>query len=50
MTIYYYINESGNKIGSRNREKVVAMGDGKKIYQCDITDFDGHLMSNNWDG
>ena len=50
MKVYYYINESGNKIGSRNRAKVVALSDGKKVFDCDITEYDGHLMSNDWQG
>lgn len=50
MIIYFYINEKGTKLGSRNRKKIVELSDGKKIYECDIVDFDGHLMSNKWEG
>jgi hypothetical protein len=48
MKVHYYINESGNKIGSLNLEKVKAMSDGKPVYSCDIAEYNGHLMSEDW--
>jgi len=58
MKIYYYIpriNHYGpvGFMGSMNRQKIEAMSrrdSNGKVYDCDISDFKGHLMGNHWHG
>jgi hypothetical protein len=50
MKVFFYINGIGNKIGSLNFEKVKAMSYGKRVYSCDIAEYSGHLMSEDWGG
>lgn len=45
MIIYYFVKNDDNYIGSTNEHKIIKMSNGKQIYQCDISDFVGELLS-----
>jgi len=50
MIIYYYIDAMGRKKWSRNEKKIIELAEGRPVNFCDISEFDGHLMSNDWNG
>lgn len=50
MKIWYYIRSSGHKTGSLNETKIRAMAGPRRVYCCDISDFNGHFLSYEWNG
>jgi hypothetical protein len=46
--IIYYILTSIEGIGSTNKYKIEMMYKGYKIYECDISDFSGYLLSSEY--
>jgi hypothetical protein len=50
MKIYYVILHNDRVVGCRNRTKIEAMHPEYEVKICDISDFDGHLYSNEWYG
>jgi hypothetical protein len=47
MKIYFYIQAGGNKIGSTNENKIRLLSEGRKVFCCDIVDFNGNLDLNS---
>jgi hypothetical protein len=50
MKIYYVILKNERVVGCRNKSKILAMHPEYEIKECDISDFHGHLYSNEWSG
>jgi hypothetical protein len=50
MKIWYYLDNMGRQKGSINHQKIIDMAQGKKIMSCDISDFEGLLMSGDYNG
>jgi len=50
MKIYYFIRSNGHKTGSVNETKIRAMALQRRVYCCDISDFDGNLLGDDWHG
>ena len=44
MKIFYFLNWMGHKIGSVNISKIKHLANGKRVFECDISDFDGQLL------
>jgi len=50
MKIWYFIRPSGHATGSVNETKIRAMACNRRVYWCDISDFNGHLLGDEWNG
>lgn len=50
MKIYYFEKANGEKIGSLSQDKIIKMANGNRIWFCDISEFDGQLLSEEWNG
>jgi hypothetical protein len=50
MKVYYWIDNLGRSKGTINKKKAHAMACGRKVLECDICDFNGHLMGSDWNG
>jgi hypothetical protein len=50
MTIYYVTVSKNQIIGCVNGKKIRALAASKPVYQCDIADFRGTLISPEWFG
>jgi hypothetical protein len=50
MKIHYFIRPSGHTTGSLNEIKIRAMAGQRAVYFCDISEFKGHLLGNEWNG
>jgi hypothetical protein len=50
MKVYYIIANRGKLYtkGSFNKHKLEMMFKGYKIYECDISEFRGHLLSSEY--
>ena len=50
MKVYYWLDNLGRSKGTLNENKAIAMAQSKKVDECDISDFKGHLMGDDWNG
>jgi hypothetical protein len=48
MKVYYFTDNLGRTKGTTNKNKAIAMSQGKKVCECDISEFNGHLMGSEW--
>lgn len=48
MKVYYFTDNIGRTKGTINKNKAIAMDQGKKVLECDISEFNGHLMGSEW--
>ena len=46
--IFYFTKSNGEKIGSTNKNKIEQMAGNKPVSYCDISDFNGKLISSEW--
>jgi len=44
MKVYYFTDNLGRTKGTINKNKATAMAKGKKVLECDISEFNGHLI------
>ena len=45
LIIYYFIKTNGEKLGSTNKLKIEQMARNKPVFFCDISEFNGNLIS-----
>lgn len=50
MVVFYFIRPSGHTTGSINEQKIRIMAGQRRVYWCDISDFNGHLLGDEWNG
>ena len=50
MKIWYFLDSMGRMKGSLNHQKIMDMARGAAILSCDVSDFNGLLMSSDYDG
>ena len=50
MIVYYWLDNLGRSKGTINEKKAHAMACGRKVLECDICDFNGHLLGEDWNG
>jgi hypothetical protein len=48
FTIFYFTKSNGENLGSTNKKKIEQMAGNRPIYFCDISDFNGKLISSEW--
>jgi hypothetical protein len=48
MKVYYFTDNLGRTKGTINKNNAIAMAQGKKVLECDISEFKGHLMGSEW--
>ena len=50
MIVYYWIDNLGRSKGTINEKKANDMAKSKKVDECDISEFNGHLLGSDWNG
>jgi hypothetical protein len=48
MTVYYFLKGNGEKVGSTNNYKISHLAKGRIVFTCNISEFDGQLLSDEW--
>ena len=48
MKVYYWVDNLGRSKGTINEKKAHSMACGRKVRECDISDFKGHLLGSDW--
>jgi hypothetical protein len=46
--IFYFKKTNGENLGSANKNKIEHMAGNRPVYFCDISEFNGRLISSQW--